>query len=332
MEWHDNSCGCGAPDPLDLFSTIDFECRPSAIGVIAQCANCGSIFPRRFPTRATIGQAYQRYYTTATRRRGWRSVERLIIDLFRQDYQRRALPRAARDVLDYGCGSGAYLASVTSASRFGTDVRRVIGPFQWIDLDAFPTDARRFDWITLGHVIEHLADPSGALKSIVAHLRPGGGIWIATPNAHSFLIKAFGGWARDIDFPRHREIYARSALEALLRRQGLAVRFVRPPRVNAVLNYVACARLLVGDGTAPKRWLTLMRATIALIAHVAWPKMEDAPELVAIATSEAWGRSESPAPNSDKATNRPNSQPIAQTGSERASAGEQGKAGSPSPG
>jgi len=93
-----------------------------------------------------------------------------------------------------------------------------------------------FDWVTLGHVIEHVADPDDLFKRLGAALAPGGALWIATPNAESFLIAAIGSLARDIDFPRHVHLFSMDGLTQRLATAGLRVCLLPAPRLNALLN------------------------------------------------------------------------------------------------
>lgn len=50
--------------------------------------------------------------------------------------------------------------------------------------------ARRFDTIVLGHVLEHVQNPVGILRSVERWLNPGGCIFAAVPNARSLHRQA----------------------------------------------------------------------------------------------------------------------------------------------
>lgn len=104
----------------------------------------------------------------------------------------RGLPPAA-PVLDFGCGSGAWLARL---SRLGfTDLTGVdAGPrpafagmaFIQADLDAAwrPT-GRRYRVVTMIEVIEHLANPGLALQAISGALADDGMALVTSPNMHA---------------------------------------------------------------------------------------------------------------------------------------------------
>jgi SAM-dependent methyltransferase len=273
-------CRCGAGiEPTRLF---EIASRTSAARtMLLRCDACGSLFPEALPTTTEP----ERQYDVAPRARSTgRRLARALADLTRRAYVGRALPASARRVLDFGCGAGAYLASVAARGRetFGVDPvtpDEVAETWRWIsegDLERFAP----FDWITLGHVIEHLDAPAHVLSRLVATLAPGGGLWLATPNADSFIFRFAGAAARDVDYPRHREIFSRDGLERRLRAAGLCVTWLSAPRLNAVLNVATTAGQI-----GPRRPMVLARLWLALTAHLLKPRRfrdAESPELVAV--------------------------------------------------
>lgn len=132
-------------------------------------------------------------------------------------------------LLDVGCANGEYLLQMR---QFGWDVEgietdaaarafaegagiHVRGGF--LD-DAVPDGA--FDALTLGHVIEHVHDPIAFLGQCHRVLRPGGIIWLATPNIDARGLEDFGPDYVQLDPPRHLTIFSREALIDALRGVG----------------------------------------------------------------------------------------------------------------
>ena len=302
MDWLANACSCpGSAPARSLFEIRDLNFRATdRRGVWVRCQACGALCPQDFPIGEAAEAAYAGYYTHAKPRGLLRRWLLGLLNRTRRSYLDRGTPAQARRILDYGCGSGAYLARFEGRACFGTDRAPPSDqptPFAWLDLDAIDA-AAPFDWITLGHVLEHLAEPSDVLKRLAATLSPAGGLWIATPNADSFLFAAAGPWARDIDFPRHREIFSKRRLERLAGGAGLTCRFASPPRLNAILNAAATVRNILGDrecGRA-KRFGAALRTACALAVHLAklqpW-RDRDSPELIAFCRLGQAGRMES---------------------------------------
>ncbi len=281
-----NPCICGDATG----GTVLFECEDhnfhatDQTSTFVRCPTCRSLRPAEFPTDATLGNAYRQYYTTGEGSNA-PSLARRILDLVGGErlrrYALRDLPDGARSVLDFGCGSGAYLQAAKTArpalSAYGTDVlksdRFPAQEMAWVDGDDLPA-LPPVDYVTMGHVLEHLRDPVGTIGQLALRIAPGGSLWIATPNADSFLIRSFGRWARDVDFPRHHLIFSRERLTKVLIDNGFeAVTFRAPPRVNALMNMVQCLGNLWRDPRAkPVRKLaTTARALFALAIFLCKP-------------------------------------------------------------
>ena len=125
-------------------------------------------------------------------------------------------------LLDVGCGSGAFLARrwrrSDGARRGSTPIRRRsrararpgLSVTQGTLADLDPSEhAGAFDAVTLSHVIEHLHDPAERPAARQRLLRPGGLLWIATPNLEALGLRRFGR-----DWRRPRPAAAPRALHA----------------------------------------------------------------------------------------------------------------------
>lgn len=163
-------------------------------------------------------------------------------------------------LLDLGCGNGRFLRLITSMG------------WEAIGLDPDPTGvsaARRnglavevgtleeraypdshFDAITMSHVIEHLHDPAATLRECHRVLKPGGVLWMATPNLDGPGHRIFGANWLGLDPPRHLVLFSGSCLEGLIRRAGFErpVAFREPSA--ALYTFEASARLSKGTGPA----------------------------------------------------------------------------------
>lgn len=132
------------------------------------------------------------------------------------------LPHPQARLLDVGCGNGNYLEF---ARRAGWQV-------QGLDFDPIAVTAARerglevfegtikvlsgesecFDRITLSHILEHVYDPWDVLADCYRLLKPGGSLWLETPNANSNGHKAFGPYWRGLEPPRHLHIFSRACI------------------------------------------------------------------------------------------------------------------------
>ena len=233
-----------------------------------QCSACRSGWLDPRPDQATIGMAYQNYYTHSAPQEASRQKSPMVRRLHHwlEDYQNvsyglapvsplsigrwlvpllpslRAKARAkwrhlskapvgGGNLLDFGFGDGEFLhfASKVGWTAEGIDfdpetVRR--GKMGGLDVRCCAASADlsgdhgKYDVITLSHVIEHMHDPCGLLVQLYGLLKPGGYLWLETPNLESCGAKRFGGNWRGLEPPRHLAIFNLYSLRLALRQAG----------------------------------------------------------------------------------------------------------------
>lgn len=169
-----------------------------------------------------------------------RAIGRLVIPLLpplcgAADAECRHLgrpPEGGGTVLDVGCGNGRFLAlaqemgwsaegidfdlqAVRTARARGLQVRHG-------GIELLEHVSERYDVVTLSHVIEHVHDPLGLLIRIHALLKPGGRLWLETPNLESLGHLRYGAHWRGLEPPRHLALFTPAALRAALHRAGFA--------------------------------------------------------------------------------------------------------------
>jgi 2-polyprenyl-3-methyl-5-hydroxy-6-metoxy-1,4-benzoquinol methylase len=152
----------------------------------------------------------------------------------------RSLPLAGR-LLDVGCGNGQFVAEAAAAgwraAGIDLDAQAIsAGRAAGLDVAVETIEARAarepgaYDALTLSHVIEHIADPPAFVRHAYALLRPGGTIWVATPNLESDGHRAFGPDWLHLDPPRHLVLFTGRSLVRALASAGFAdARVLRAP-------------------------------------------------------------------------------------------------------
>ena len=129
-------------------------------------------------------------------------------------------------LLDIGCGNGDFLAKAKSAgwNVLGIDPDpKAIGAAVSNNLDAcvgtvetIKDRLKQFDAITLSHVIEHVHEPEKTLEVIFGLLKPGGVVYLDTPNISSYGARFFKQNWQALDCPRHLTLFNPESLTGLL--------------------------------------------------------------------------------------------------------------------
>ena len=141
-------------------------------------------------------------------------------------------------MLDYGAGGGGFLTYARDRGwqirgfepgKRGLESCRQAGLDVTDKLEELPAGA--FGLVTLHHVFEHLANPTGILGGIRSLLSPHGRLYIEVPNALSlrarlaipFLSRRFRVDERYRAYPIHMMYYSDSTLRRMLEKAGWVV-------------------------------------------------------------------------------------------------------------
>lgn len=144
------------------------------------------------------------------------------------------------NVLDYGCGTGAFLkvcknhklqiAGVEPSSIAREQAQRNAG------MEIHPTIDHVngfFDVITLWHVLEHVGDINATIDKLKTRLHKNGTMFIAVPNLQSNDALQYGVHWAAYDVPRHLWHFSQTAMNSLLTNHQLKIHRVIPMRLDA---------------------------------------------------------------------------------------------------
>jgi len=74
--------------------------------------------------------------------------------------------------------------------------------------------------VTLSHVIEHVHDPVACLREVFRLCKPGGQVWITTPNLESYGHRRFREHWIGLQPPNHLVLFTRSSIMHALNAAG----------------------------------------------------------------------------------------------------------------
>lgn len=190
---------------------------------LVRCTTCSMTFAHRIPSPLELENHYKGYS------RG-RFVSELTIQKYEELLTRFCQFTEGKRVLDVGCGSGFFLESAKNSgwdaigTEYGSESiehctgKGLIvheGDILTIDL---PKDS--FDVITSFEVIEHLVDPKSHIKRLFELLKPGGLLYITTPNINAvtrYILKE--KWSI-ISYPEHLSYFTPHTLNKILVQEG----------------------------------------------------------------------------------------------------------------
>jgi len=218
----------------DAFEQIDFE--PSTdkygnFGRIVRCANCGHIYTNPRPKAASLLKGYEQvnddlYFAESDSRCINAYMSLSTIKRF----------KAGGNLLEIGSSTGFFLnaarlnfnVSGLEISKWGADFteQTLKIPVVRTPLEKADLPPNHYDVVVMIDVIEHLPDPKTAIKEIARILKPGGILYILTPDIKGFSSKILGRywWGLRPAPLRSRRLSGRSGSSMTLRASSEAGR------------------------------------------------------------------------------------------------------------
>ena len=238
---------CGSPRIalLDPFG-IPRDGKRRRVRFLTGCRACGLLFSNPLPAAAELAAYYGDGGAWADRRvERWRRLEvklrrrtaggqraragkprrvrprDLLFDLLASHVPVHA-PPPGTSVLDFGCGDGKLLDGLQDRGwqTCGIEPSMDVAFFRHHRLMSPPQD-QRFSLVILNHVLEHVTDPIGVLRTLAGALRDDGVLYLSVPRIdtlpqHGDFQYCLNGWT-------HPLCFSEVCLRGLLARAGLAV-------------------------------------------------------------------------------------------------------------
>ena len=186
---------------------------------VLRCEECTHVFVDAVYTSESIQQMYESYEAIGTDQY-FSGIDREVLSNFDayltrcREYLSSGSPQPR--LLDVGCGTGAFLERAQKAGFLceGIEickpladiaVRNVGCPVHIGLLSGLDLTECSFDVITMYDLIEHLPEPASDLRKVHKWLKPGGILFVLTPNDDALLRRiarlVFHGSFRKIDRP-----------------------------------------------------------------------------------------------------------------------------------
>jgi SAM-dependent methyltransferase len=245
VDLEDRPCpnGCAGPDLFVLEGHDRIHGIPGRYRVV-RCATCLLMRTNPRPTPATIGVYYPDNYgpyastvpAPAHAPRGKPLWHRMLRNLLGLEVRRMPTMRPGR-LLEIGCASGSFLQQMRSAGwsvegiefsdAAAAQARSAGLRVQTATVESAAPPGEPVDVIAAWMVLEHLHDPTGALRRIREWVRADGWLVASIPDADTLARRVFGERAYDLHLPNHLYHFTPSTIDALLRRSGWRLQRVR---------------------------------------------------------------------------------------------------------
>jgi 2-polyprenyl-3-methyl-5-hydroxy-6-metoxy-1,4-benzoquinol methylase len=254
---------------------------------IIQCKACNVAFTwPRFSREEQDSHYPQDFYTKrGLKYRIYNLVQDVIFE-HRAKVAEELLNRKDIEILDVGCGRGAFLSYVSRRGWHTCGVEPSSASFDYIDDRESASDAqilnihkgfledaqfpdKSFDVVTLWHVIEHSDAPLQLLQESRRILKKDGLLMIALPNFDSLEARIFGKYWLHLDVPRHLFHFSVMSIQQLIKQAGFHIEEQR----SSILEFP----LSVWHSTVRVLWIklgweyrspTFMKNLVMLIAFL----------------------------------------------------------------
>ncbi|WP_035559542.1 class I SAM-dependent methyltransferase [Hymenobacter sp. IS2118] len=237
---------CGKTDFKNKLVVEDRTVSHESFAIV-QCAACTFQFTNPRPGAADIGRYYESdaYVSHNSSAAGLVNQAYKVARFFTMRRKvgllNKYAPRRGK-MLDYGCGTGHFLAAAKAGSwqvaglepspRARQEASQRLGqPIGEQELTAF--EPGTFDAITLWHVLEHVHTLNETLTQLTALLKPDGVLLIAVPNVESLDAQHYRELWAAYDVPRHLYHFAPKTMTQLLKKHKLVVSETLPMPLDA---------------------------------------------------------------------------------------------------
>jgi SAM-dependent methyltransferase len=214
--------------------------------ILCKCSKCSLLFTNPRPDAESIAPYYDfpEYFSHEDKAK---NLTQLIYQKVRNYSVKKkvklisGLHEKGR-LLDYGCGTGALLSEaknqgwkisgVEPNSKARTQANLKLKGKVKETLDDLAKD-KKFDIITLFHVLEHIHDMKKTVKSLVKHLKSGAYMIVAVPNSESWDANKYGTYWAGWDVPRHLYHFNKAAMENFAETFDLSLVEVTPMKFDS---------------------------------------------------------------------------------------------------
>jgi len=214
---------------------------------IMLCDNCSFQFTNPRPNEEEISKYYQSedYISHSDKANSPINFIYKLARKYALSSKKKIINSIVKDkkgrILDYGCGTGYFLETMKQNGwkTYGIEpndtARKIASTKSEVqkNIEELKLKNKKFDVITLWHVLEHIHNINQTIKILKTILKEKGKIIIAVPNIESYEQGIFQeDWAA-YDVPRHLYHFSQDTMNTLMLKHGLKIKKVYPMKLDA---------------------------------------------------------------------------------------------------
>lgn len=242
-----NECPvCSASNLKNHKVVKDFSVSKESFNIMI-CENCNFQFTNPRPDANEIGKYYQsdEYISHSDKANSPINFIYKVARKYALASKRKLINTIAKHkkgrILDYGCGTGYFLETMkengwkTYGIEPNDQARELAKSKSKVKekIDDLNLKNKKFDIITLWHVLEHIHDINNTIKILKTILKEKGKIIVAVPNIESYEQTVFQEEWAAYDVPRHLYHFSQETMKTLMLKHGLKVKKVYPMKLDA---------------------------------------------------------------------------------------------------
>ncbi len=247
MQTINNCLVCGSDKFEPFLICKDYTVSQENFNIVS-CKNCSFKFTNPRPDDSVIGNYYkaESYVSHTNSKKG-------IINKLYHSVRNHTLKSKIKmistfvsrgTILDYGCGTGMFLSAIKNAGweTYGMepddDARKIAsenGNNVFSDkarINTYITD-KKFNAITLWHVLEHVTDMPETLAFFKTKLNKDGVLIIAVPNHASYDANYYKEFWAAYDVPRHLHHFDLKSMTSLVEKAGFKLQETKPMKFDS---------------------------------------------------------------------------------------------------
>jgi 2-polyprenyl-3-methyl-5-hydroxy-6-metoxy-1,4-benzoquinol methylase len=208
------------------------------------CSDCTMKFTQDVPDQNSITKYYQvsNYISHSDTQEGLiNKMYHLVRNITLKKKQQLIVNQTKKktgEILDIGCGTGAFLNTMQqngwSITGLEPDEIAVANAKAKYGIAAqspdrlFDFPEKKFDAITMWHVLEHVHQLHDYIECLKKILKDDGTIFIAVPNYTAADAEHYKSFWAAYDVPRHLYHFSPKSMEKLLAKHGLKIKSFQP--------------------------------------------------------------------------------------------------------